>query len=169
MSKYRTYGAQTPKCFHESNLIKYMNSMIKRFNVGPQTTFGSSIVTNIDFGYRFCQLLHRVLINIEKSLDLRTREMNLNPNLGSVFQGNQALLDESTSIQEQKPSESEEDLPSFKCPLCLVNLQQRKPMSTRCGHIFCRQCIQTALKFAQKCPVCKKRLLRKHIFRIYLY
>uniref|UniRef100_A0A6P4FKC7 E3 ubiquitin-protein ligase RNF170-like n=1 Tax=Drosophila rhopaloa TaxID=1041015 RepID=A0A6P4FKC7_DRORH len=93
-------------------------------------------------------------MNFEECIDLRTRDLTCNLNIERGIQDIRAILDKSTSINEPKPPESEEDSPSFKCPLCLVNLHHREPMSTRCGHIFCGKCIETALKFAQKCPPC---------------
>lgn len=82
----------------------------------------------------------------------------------------QAILDKSQHPSHEdiaSKAKYKEDS-SLKCPVCLEKLKNREPKSTRCGHIFCNECIETALEFSHKCPVCKKRLLKKHVFRIYL-
>ncbi|XP_041663833.1 E3 ubiquitin-protein ligase TRIM39-like [Cheilinus undulatus] len=47
------------------------------------------------------------------------------------------------------------------CPICLDLLNQ--PVSTPCGHNFCRECIQGYWQSANlsQCPVCKQRFYRK--------
>ncbi|XP_022210948.2 E3 ubiquitin-protein ligase complex slx8-rfp subunit slx8, partial [Drosophila obscura] len=56
----------------------------------------------------------------------------------------------------------------YKCPVCLESVRQREPSSTKCGHVFCRQCIQTAISTTHKCPMCNKKLSMRQTTRIYL-
>jgi len=44
----------------------------------------------------------------------------------------------------------------FNCPLCLRLLWQ--PVTTSCGHTFCRSCIERNLDHRQECPMCKASL-----------
>ncbi|XP_043921780.1 E3 ubiquitin-protein ligase RNF166-like [Protopterus annectens] len=45
----------------------------------------------------------------------------------------------------------------FVCPVCLEYLH--KPVKTQtCQHIFCRSCLQQALKARMTCPVCRKAM-----------
>lgn len=39
------------------------------------------------------------------------------------------------------------------CPICLC--QWTSPVSTLCGHIFCKSCIAQWVKVTKSCPVCK--------------
>ncbi|XP_023171509.1 E3 ubiquitin-protein ligase complex slx8-rfp subunit rfp2 [Drosophila hydei] len=57
---------------------------------------------------------------------------------------------------------------SYKCPVCLECVRKREPSSTKCGHIFCKSCIETAIASTHKCPLCNKRVAKRSIFRIYL-
>jgi len=44
----------------------------------------------------------------------------------------------------------------FNCPLCLRLLWQ--PLTTSCGHTFCRTCIERNLDHRAECPMCKASL-----------
>ncbi|KAM8707042.1 hypothetical protein ACLKA7_011190 [Drosophila subpalustris] len=56
----------------------------------------------------------------------------------------------------------------YKCPVCLEYVRQREPCTTRCGHIFCRTCIESAVRTTHKCPLCNKKTTQRHLLRIYL-
>ncbi|EDW16874.1 E3 ubiquitin-protein ligase complex slx8-rfp subunit slx8 [Drosophila mojavensis] len=66
-------------------------------------------------------------------------------------------LDKSDSFRE-----------AYKCPVCLECVRTREPYSTKCGHIFCKHCIETAIATTHKCPLCNKRATKRSLFRIYL-
>ncbi|EDW85048.2 uncharacterized protein Dwil_GK14441 [Drosophila willistoni] len=57
---------------------------------------------------------------------------------------------------------------SYRCPVCLESASQREPTSTKCGHVFCKVCIQSAIQSSHKCPICNKKLTARQTFRIYL-
>uniref|UniRef100_A0A182NHW7 RING-type domain-containing protein n=1 Tax=Anopheles dirus TaxID=7168 RepID=A0A182NHW7_9DIPT len=55
------------------------------------------------------------------------------------------------------------------CPICYEPLANRPAMSTNCGHLFCAECLKQSLKYAKKCPVCKKTLTgRSQMHPVYL-
>lgn len=52
---------------------------------------------------------------------------------------------------------ADENSVALSCPICYEQLSSNlKPMSTRCGHIFCAQCLELALRQTKKCPLCKR-------------
>ncbi|XP_017130600.1 E3 ubiquitin-protein ligase RNF4-like [Drosophila elegans] len=57
---------------------------------------------------------------------------------------------------------------SYKCPVCMDSVIKREPVATKCGHVFCRECIQTAISATHKCPMCNKKLTIRQFSRIYL-
>ncbi|CAG2243446.1 RNF4 [Mytilus edulis] len=59
------------------------------------------------------------------------------------------------------------------CPICMDDykeLQQNKVqlMSTVCGHLFCKPCIQISVRTHRQCPTCRRRLTEKQIHPIFL-
>lgn len=61
-----------------------------------------------------------------------------------------------------------ESKPILDCAICLESVIKREPVSTICGHIFCKSCIEECISLKQKCPLCKKKLSMKKIHRVYL-
>lgn len=56
--------------------------------------------------------------------------------------------------------------PAFTCSVCLNKLEQAS--TTTCGHVFCENCIKTAIKAQKKCPTCRKKLGPRSYHRVYL-
>ncbi|KAK0607230.1 hypothetical protein LWI29_011782 [Acer saccharum] len=56
--------------------------------------------------------------------------------------------------------------PVFNCPICIGPLKDAT--TTRCGHIYCKECIEKAIAAQSKCPTCRKKLGKRGIFRVYL-
>ena len=51
----------------------------------------------------------------------------------------------------------------LKCTICLeLASPSTQLVSTNCGHIFCEECLISALKVAKKCPNCRKKLAAKN-------
>ncbi|KAK7407774.1 hypothetical protein VNO78_09849 [Psophocarpus tetragonolobus] len=56
--------------------------------------------------------------------------------------------------------------PVFTCPICMAPLVEE--VSTKCGHIFCKECIKTAVAANGKCPTCRKKVTRNSLIRVFL-
>ncbi|KAM5569596.1 E3 ubiquitin-protein ligase BRE1-like [Rosa sericea] len=69
----------------------------------------------------------------------------------------------SPELPESTPPQ---EIPSFSCPICLGPLSEET--STKCGHIFCKMCIEASIKVQHKCPTCRKKLRMKDTIRVYL-
>lgn len=74
-------------------------------------------------------------------------------------------------IQSLAEEEKETKRVELRCAICLSLASEGTELSsTICGHIFCAECIQAALKApgGKKCPVCRKSLAGKNsIHRLY--
>lgn len=55
------------------------------------------------------------------------------------------------------------------CPVCFESLTSNlKPITTRCGHLFCSECLESFIRISKKCPSCKSSITLKSCTRIYL-
>ncbi|EDV54814.2 uncharacterized protein Dere_GG21725 [Drosophila erecta] len=43
---------------------------------------------------------------------------------------------------------------AYNCPVCLEDVREREPVSTNCGHVFCKKCIERAIANGRMCPLC---------------
>ncbi|XP_018434961.1 uncharacterized protein LOC130504888 [Raphanus sativus] len=78
---------------------------------------------------------------------------------------NQPVIDcEDVSPTPPPPPPPEE--PKFSCPICMCQFTEE--MSTKCGHIFCKGCIQMAISKQGKCPTCRKKVTVKELIRVFL-
>ena len=50
----------------------------------------------------------------------------------------------------------EENLKVYTCCICLFKLE--KAVNDKCGHVFCRKCVNVEKIYLNKCPICKKTL-----------
>jgi len=48
------------------------------------------------------------------------------------------------------------DIADFECPLCMRLFH--KPVSTICGHTYCKSCLLAALRYSLMCPLCRTKL-----------
>lgn len=86
---------------------------------------------------------------------------------GDTNSGKNGTVADSTEAEMESEPCSNEQLIG-RCPICLFSTLQRQPTATKCGHVFCQQCIEEALTYIRKCPICDQRLLKNQLRRIYL-
>ncbi|XP_052211473.1 uncharacterized protein LOC127814187 isoform X2 [Diospyros lotus] len=68
---------------------------------------------------------------------------------------------EPSSLPPPPPKE-----PTFSCPVCMGQFVEE--MSTKCGHIFCKSCLKSAIAAQGKCPTCRRKVTMKDTIRVYL-
>ncbi|KAM8870959.1 E3 ubiquitin-protein ligase RNF4-like isoform 1-T3 [Spinachia spinachia] len=62
---------------------------------------------------------------------------------------------------------------TISCPVCLDSYSEivesrRLVVSTKCGHVFCRQCLRDSLTSSHTCPTCRKRLTHRQYHPLYI-
>ncbi|KAF5176449.1 RING/U-box superfamily protein [Thalictrum thalictroides] len=93
---------------------------------------------------------NQTVIDCEQYIDL---ESNNNAKKETVAKSQEAVI---------KPPKE----PTFSCPVCMGPLVEEA--STKCGHIFCKECIKAVITAQSKCPTCRRKLTMKDIIRVYL-
>ncbi|XP_063736690.1 RING finger protein 4 isoform X2 [Eleginops maclovinus] len=61
----------------------------------------------------------------------------------------------------------------ISCPVCLDLYSEivdsgRLVVSTKCGHVFCSQCLRDALRSSHTCPNCRKKLTPRQYHPLYV-
>lgn len=56
----------------------------------------------------------------------------------------------------------------MECAICLENIVYQRVSSTRCGHLFCSECIEKAIAVQNQCPMCKTEVNLNNLRRIHL-
>ncbi|WJX86561.1 hypothetical protein P8452_68858 [Trifolium repens] len=77
-------------------------------------------------------------------------------------------LEEDTSevIENATKAPESPKEPSIICPICMGPSVEET--TTRCGHIFCKNCIKSALTARRICPVCGVKATMRGLVRVYL-
>ncbi|KAG7460447.1 E3 ubiquitin-protein ligase RNF4, partial [Solea senegalensis] len=62
---------------------------------------------------------------------------------------------------------------TISCPVCLDSYSEivgsgRLVVSTKCGHVFCSQCLRDTLTSSHTCPTCRKRLTHRQYHPLYI-
>ncbi|RIA93196.1 hypothetical protein C1645_735763 [Glomus cerebriforme] len=113
--------------------------------------------------------LHPNVVDLTSSPNTHSPAIN-SPNKNSNIKNNSTreviIIDDDSSVED--PSSAGSPLPSrglqLKCAICL---DHPKDVSfTPCGHMFCRECISTALKTQKVCSLCRRPLTKKQIKRL---
>ncbi|EDW27559.1 GL20345, partial [Drosophila persimilis] len=73
-----------------------------------------------------------------------------------------------SSPMRKRNDKKEHSEGAYKCPVCLEIVRHREPLLAKCGHVFCRQCIETVIRSSHKCPMCNMKQGIRDTMRIYL-
>lgn len=65
-------------------------------------------------------------------------------------------------------TENEAKTPQMECPICLKCIANQHLSVTPCGHIFCSECIKTAITNRAACPTCNAAVQLVSLRRLYL-
>lgn len=138
-------------------------SILLDLNHSPIHTNCRTISTNTSVGNVNYSTQNSSANNAIESFNLTKESLSLN---NKVSNSSKRLLVETSicedlnKIQTEKPRTGIGD-----CPICLDSLLNNNIVSTICGHLFCKKCIDAALKQSNKrCPTCRKYLRNKHSY-----
>ncbi|KAK4838846.1 hypothetical protein QYF36_016921 [Acer negundo] len=93
------------------------------------------------------------------------RRVPLNPEIiKCVESASNTLRERVTTLPPPPPPPPKE--PIFTCPICMGPLVEE--MSTKCGHIFCKTCINSVIAAQSMCPTCRKEVTVNELIRVFL-
>ncbi|XP_054681420.1 E3 ubiquitin-protein ligase RNF4-like [Grus americana] len=77
------------------------------------------------------------------------------------------------SDDEDDPRDNVVPSGTVSCPICMDGYSEivqsgRLIVSTKCGHVFCSQCLRDSLRNANSCPTCRKKLTHRQYHPIYI-
>ncbi|XP_077264147.1 LON peptidase N-terminal domain and RING finger protein 3-like [Temnothorax americanus] len=105
--------------------------------------------------------------------DVQTKNPRKKRGMSRTRSSNEVLTVDDTSKEDDKPYcivESDDRQPILlTCPICLESLTSNlKPTTTRCGHLFCIECLESFIRISKKCPTCKTAITLKSCTRLYI-
>lgn len=62
---------------------------------------------------------------------------------------------------------NKDDTPTETEP-CIICAENKRCVTTECGHLFCRRCTRQLLKFKKECPTCRAKIVKEELRVIYL-
>ncbi|XP_062124785.1 uncharacterized protein LOC133837887 [Drosophila sulfurigaster albostrigata] len=146
------------------------------FDVAPSVVIGRFPISNSVIDLCTPEAPRRVegFINLVDSYEppVRVNRRGARPPIVQVDDAESIDLTESppkrscNTARDNANTSVSEDL--YKCPVCFESVRQREPCTTRCGHVFCKECIQGAVRSTQKCPLCRKKIGIRQLTRVYL-
>ncbi|XP_050348911.1 uncharacterized protein LOC126772524 [Nymphalis io] len=119
----------------------------------------------IDLTSSFTLVDHRGFSNIIIDLDSE-ESFNSSCQTKSVAKKHSQVYDLTEGIEENSSEICKKEKPKTlfnigDCPICMEELGKAPVSSTKCGHIFCSNCLEQSLKFEKRCPTCRKSLKGK--------
>lgn len=67
---------------------------------------------------------------------------------------------------DNNDNDDDENNEDNECPICLDDIDIKNTGVTKCGHVFCFNCIETFVKQNPTCPSCKSRLCKNDLYKI---
>ncbi|XP_044744322.1 E3 ubiquitin-protein ligase bre1-like [Coccinella septempunctata] len=84
---------------------------------------------------------------------------------GSKTQETQEVVKNKELVNKENESK---DKGLGECPICYESFSEKQVVTTKCGHLFCKICIERVATTVKKCPTCRKAVNKKNIIPIYI-
>ncbi|KAG4908789.1 hypothetical protein JHK87_054905 [Glycine soja] len=138
-------------------------------NIDNLNRKSAKMKTNLTLDVNFEWLKQTVLTNRSLQVKAQKDGTREDPQNQTIINGSLWVNLENSSCsasENNKTPEPPKEQPVFNCPICMSALEEET--STRCGHIFCKNCIRAALSAQAKCPTCRKKVTRNSLIRVFL-
>jgi SNF2 family DNA or RNA helicase len=129
------------------NLYESLDKLNQRLYQAENELEGKTTTFNF-----FNNVINRLRKTASKETDMKKKaefELDLNGDK-SVMD----LLNEMDDSDSDSENEEDEDI----CGICYDEIPENDVGVTKCGHIFCYECLKIAISQYHKCPMCQKKL-----------
>ena len=129
------------------NYYATLKTVKDRFNIQQKDLDGKMV------SYNF---FNNVINKIKRTIGIDKEEQKESAD-GNVDSG---------SDEESYESESDDDDDEDMCGICLDEIKEDDMGVTRCGHIYCYECLKEWSNKQSSCPYCRKKLLQSEIYML---
>ena len=110
----------------------------------------------------YIAIINNKLIDAKKIYDGKKTTFDFYKN---VFDRIKKTAKTEDDIDDNKSDSSDEE-DEETCAICLGEIPENDIGVTKCGHIYCYQCIKTIIPQRHECPYCKKHINDNEVFMI---
>lgn len=145
----------TPKCEHQP-LVTSVQQLL--FEVQERSSQNQDFNGIIDADHSFLDNIEEVAADTTIGAIHALLDLLCSPKRANVQRVRDLLHSRTSSSLET----------SNECPVCFEDYRKLDPMSTQCGHIFCKECIIKSIEMKKQCPICAKDATEDNIIRVFL-
>ncbi|ARF09462.1 DEAD/SNF2-like helicase [Indivirus ILV1] len=140
-----------------SNIQPTMTIQNLKENVEKLETKKKEAINELDGKKATCSFFNNVVERIRKTVSKESKTGDKNKNLENVN-----ILDAFNADTDEESSQ--EDGNEDNCGICLGEIPEDGVGVTKCGHIFCYECLQMTVSKSHKCPYCNNKLNNDQIY-----
>ena len=134
------------------NFGETLLNLRKRFEIQQKDLDGKMVSYNF-----FNNVINKIKKTINKDCE-NSDEVNTNEE-----NNNEESCDES---EYETDTDSDEEDDDEDCGICLDTIKEDDMGVTKCGHIYCYECLKAWTVKQSSCPYCRKKLLQSDIFML---
>jgi len=126
------------------NLYESLDKLNQRLYQAENELEGKTTTFNF-----FNNVINRLRKTASKETDMKKKaefELDLN--------GDKSVMDLLNEMDDSDSDSENEDI----CGICYDEIPENDVGVTKCGHIFCYECLKIAISQYHKCPMCQKKL-----------
>jgi SNF2 family DNA or RNA helicase len=128
------------------NLKESIDKLEERFNIANKALNGKTTTFNF---------FNNVIERLRKTTSKETTNASK-----YAEQTTKSLLE----MLEESDSDSDDENDEEMCGICLDEIPEDDVGVTKCGHIFCYECLKMSVSKFHNCPYCKEKLADNEIF-----
>lgn len=140
----------------ETNMVMYYKNLVENTKVNIKELDGQLSLQCVILGDFNPSTTKEEVYSVENEIK---RLQNTIENKKNELRGHESSYNFFANVVDSIKDEQVED-----CGICLDEIDKSDTGVTKCGHIYCYDCLKQVLKYSPKCPSCRTKLSNKDIF-----